>query len=126
VVGTLNQQTSEVSVAGLGDPELRVAFAGLAPFWSQAKAAAHIAASTKALLGAQSQDERQSGDVTDAMDGQQGLSLGVFGLSHALDLPVVLLDLQRQRCDLFEHWVECQLESGRHGSLAALSKALRG
>ena len=34
VIGALDQQTSQIRVASLGDAELRVAFAGLAAFWS--------------------------------------------------------------------------------------------
>ena len=69
VVGALDQQASEVRVAGLGDPELRIAFAGLTAFWSQAQIAAHVPTSTKAFLVTQRQYERESRDVTDAVNG---------------------------------------------------------
>ena len=50
VVGALDQQTSEIGVAGLRDPELRVPISGLAASRSQAEIAADIATSSKPLL----------------------------------------------------------------------------
>src|SRR5438105_3598420 len=126
MVRTLDQQTSKVGVASLGDTELRIVFAGLAASWSQAEIAAHITTSAEAFLIAQSQDEGEGGDVTDALDGQQRLGLGILGLSHPLDLAVVLLDLDRHLRDLFEHRAECPLEPWRHHCLAALSEASGG
>jgi hypothetical protein len=70
MVRTLDQQTSKVGVASLGDTELRIVFAGLAASWSQAEIAAHITTSAEAFLIAQSQDEGEGGDVADALDGQ--------------------------------------------------------
>ena len=125
VVRTLDQQTSEIGVAGLGDPELRIVFAGLTAPWSQAEVTAHITTSTETLLVAQREDECKSGDVTDAVDGQQRLSLGILGLSHPLDLPVILLDLQRHLRDLLEYRTERQLESRWHRCVAALCKTPR-
>ena len=55
----------------------------------------------EALLVAQCQDERESRDVSDAVDGQQRLRLSILSLSHPLDLSVVLLDLQCHRRDHF-------------------------
>jgi hypothetical protein len=45
MVGTLDQQTSEVDVASLGDTELWVSFARLAASWPQAEIAAHVTTS---------------------------------------------------------------------------------
>jgi hypothetical protein len=52
VVGTLDQQASEISVAGLGDAELRVSISGLAASRSQAEVAANITTPLEALLAA--------------------------------------------------------------------------
>src|SRR5271156_6923729 len=60
VVGTLDQQTSEISVACLGDAELRIVFAGLTASWPQAEIAAHV--TTPA--------EGEGGDVANALDGR--------------------------------------------------------
>jgi hypothetical protein len=60
VVGTLDQQTSEIGVAGLGDAELRVPISGLAASRSQAELTPYVAALLKALLAAQGQHEGQS------------------------------------------------------------------
>lgn len=72
MVGAPDQQTSEISVASLSDPEPRIAFAGLTAFWSHAKVTAHVSTPTKAFLIAQRQNERESRDVTDAVDGSRG------------------------------------------------------
>jgi hypothetical protein len=58
VVRTLNQQTSEIGVASLGDAELWVAFAGLTASWSQTEVATHVSTSLEALLAAKSQHKR--------------------------------------------------------------------
>ena len=68
VVGTLDQQTSEISVAGLGDAELRVPISGLAAFRSQAEVAANIATLLEAFLAAQGQDECCRRERTHTMD----------------------------------------------------------
>lgn len=122
VVRALDQQTSEISVAGLGGPELRIAFAGLTASGSQTEVATYVSTSTKAFLVTKRQDEREGRDVTNAVNGQQRLRLGLLRLSHPLDLPIVLLDLQRHRRDLFEHRTECNLKSWRHRGLATLSE----
>ena len=126
VVGTLNQQASQIRVAGLGDTELRIAFSGLAAFWSEAKVAAHISTSIESCLISERQDESKSGDVADSMNRHHGLCLGILGLSQPLDIPIVLLDLQRHLCNLGEDRTESQLQSWRHRSLPSLSEALRG
>ena len=48
----LDQQTSEVDVAGLGDPELRIAVTGLTASRSQAEIAAYITTLLEAFLAA--------------------------------------------------------------------------
>ena len=93
VVGALDQQTSEICVASLGDAELRITFAGLAAFWSEPKVAAHISTSTESLLVSESQNECKSGNVADSMNRHHGLGLDILRLSHPLDLQVILLDL---------------------------------
>jgi hypothetical protein len=70
VVRTLDQQTSEIGVASLGDAELWIAFSGLAASWSQTEIASHVTTSAEAFLIAQSQNESEGGDVADALDGQ--------------------------------------------------------
>jgi hypothetical protein len=52
MVGTLDQQASEVDVASLGDAELWVSFAGLAASLPQAETAAHVTTSPEAFLAA--------------------------------------------------------------------------
>ena len=44
--------------------------------------------------------------MADALDRHQGLGLGVLGLSHPLDLTVIVLDLDGHVCDLFKHRAE--------------------
>ena len=57
VVRPLDQKMSQVSASGLGDAELRVTFAGLAPSWPKPEIATNIATSPKPLLVAQSENE---------------------------------------------------------------------
>jgi hypothetical protein len=64
VVGTLDQQTSEIGVAGLGDAELRIPITGLAASRSQTEVAADIATLLEAFLATQGQDERRCRDRT--------------------------------------------------------------
>jgi hypothetical protein len=52
VVRALDEQTSEIDVARLGDAELRIAVPGLAASRSQAEIAAYIAALPKAFFTA--------------------------------------------------------------------------
>lgn len=52
VVDTLDQQTSQIGVAGLRDPELRVPISGLTASRSQAEIAPDTAALLDALLAA--------------------------------------------------------------------------
>ena len=122
VVGTLDQQTSEISVPGLGDAELRVPITRLAASRSQTEIATDIATLLKSFLAAESQDERGRGDGTNTMDLQKSLCLWILCLSKLLDLTVVRLDLERHLSDLLEHWAECLGQSGRHHSQASLRK----
>jgi hypothetical protein len=50
MVGALNQETSQIDVAGLRDPELRIAISGLTASWSQTEIATHILTSLEAFL----------------------------------------------------------------------------
>jgi hypothetical protein len=50
VVRTLDQQTSEIGVASLGDTELWIVFAGLTASWSQAEISAQVTTSAEAFL----------------------------------------------------------------------------
>src|ERR1035441_8439934 len=74
MAGILDQQTSQVDVASLGDAELRVAIPRLAASWSQAEIAPDVTTPLEALLASQGQHERQSRKVTDPGDLDQGLS----------------------------------------------------
>lgn len=93
VVRALNQQTSEVRVAGVGDAELRFVISRLTSTWTQAQIAPHIATSSEPFLAAEGQHEGQGGEVADAMNFQQRLRLRILELAELLDLLVVLLDL---------------------------------
>jgi len=68
MVGALDQQTSEVDVASLGDAKLRVPISGLAASRPQAEIAAHIPASLEAFLAAQRQNVCQCRQLADAVD----------------------------------------------------------
>lgn len=50
MVGALNQETSQIDVARLRDPELRIAIARLTASWSQAEIAAYVSTSLEAFL----------------------------------------------------------------------------
>jgi len=103
MVGTLDQQTSEISVPGLGDAELRVPVTGLAASWSETEVATDIATLLEAFLAAQRQDERRRRDRTNTMDLQQSLRLWILCLAELLDLTVILFDLERHLSDLLKH-----------------------
>ena len=126
VVSALDQQTSKIGVASLGNAKLRIAFARLAAFWSEPKVAANISTSTESRLIPERQNKRKSGDVADSMNGHHGLCLGILRLSHPLDIPVVLLDLERHLCDLGKDRTERKLQPWRHRRLTSLGEALRG
>jgi hypothetical protein len=87
VIGALDQQTSKIGVAGMGDTKLRVMISGLTSTRSQAKIAADIATSSEPLLAAERQHEGRGGEMTDAVNLQQCLRLRILGLSELLDLP---------------------------------------
>ena len=103
VVGALDQQTSEIGVAGLGDAKLRIPITGLAASRSQTKVAANIATLLEAFLAAQRQDERRRRNRTNTMDLQQSLRLWILCLAELLDLTVILFDLERHLSDLLKH-----------------------
>jgi hypothetical protein len=75
MVGALNQETSQIDVAGLRDPELRIAISRLTASWSQTEIATHMSTSLEAFLVPQGKHIRQSRDVTDSMNLQQSLRL---------------------------------------------------
>ena len=64
--------------------------------------------------------------MTEAVNLQQRLRLRILGLAELLELPVVLLDLDRYLRDLLEHWTESLCQPWRHDSEAALSEARCG
>ena len=123
VVGALDQQTSEIGVAGMGDAKLRIVVSGLTSPWTQAQVATDIATSSEPFLAAESQHEGQGGEVADAVNLQQRLRLRTLGLAELLDLPVVLLDLDCHLRDLLEHRTERLCQSRRHNGRATLSEA---
>src|ERR1019366_10018054 len=107
MVGALDQQTTQIDVAGLGDAELRVAVPGLTASRPQAEITAHIATSLEAFLTAQRQDIGQRRELTDTVNLNQRLRLRILRLHESLDSAIVLLDLHRHRSDLFKDWTEC-------------------
>ena len=106
MVGTLDQQTSEIGVAGMGDAKLRIMVSGLTSTRSQTQIATDIATSSEPFLAAEGQHEGQGGEMADAVNLQQRLRLRILGLAEMLDLPVVQLDLDRDLRDLLEHRTE--------------------
>jgi hypothetical protein len=87
-------------------PELRIVISGLTSPWPQAQVTPHIATSSEPFLATEGQYEGQGGEMADTMNLQQRLRLRILGLAELLDLPVVLLDLQRHFRDLLEHRTE--------------------
>ncbi len=57
MVGTLDQQASKISVAGMGDAELRIVISGLTSPRSQAQIAPNVATSSEPLLVSERQHE---------------------------------------------------------------------
>src|SRR5216683_5964514 len=125
MVGTFDQQASQVDVAGLGDAELRISISRLTASRSETEIAPDIATLLEALLASQGQHEGQSRDVTHAVYLQQGLGLRILRLAKFLDLAIILLDLRRHRRDLLEHRTERLCESWRHHCQTALGEAAR-
>src|ERR1039458_530537 len=68
VVGALDQQLSQVPVAGLGDSKLWVAVARLAASGPQGEGPASIPASLEALLVSERQHEGQDREMPNAVD----------------------------------------------------------
>src|ERR1700731_259124 len=122
MAGTLDQQTSQVDVAGLRDAELRISIARLTASWSQAEIAPDISTLLEALFASQGQHERQSRQVANTGNLQRCLCLWILRLAELLDLTVVLLDLERHLGDLLEHRPERLPETWRHNCQAALGK----
>ena len=110
----------------MGEAKLRIMISGLTSPRSQAQVAPHIATSSVPFLAAERQHEGQGGEVADAMNLQQRLRLRILGLAELLDLPVVLLDLDRHLRDLLKHRTESLCQSRRHNSKTALSEARCG
>ena len=126
VVGALDQKTSKIRVASLGDTELRIAFTGLAAFRSETKIATDVSTASESTLIPERQDKRKGGDVADPMDRNHGLCLNILGLSQPLNVFVILLDLESHLRDLSENRTERQLQSWRHRCVPSLREALRG
>ena len=68
VVRALDQETSKVCVAGVGDAKLRIMVSGLTSTRSQAKIATDIATSSEPFLAAERQYEGQGGKVANSMN----------------------------------------------------------
>ena len=81
VVGTLDQKTSEVGVAGLGDTELGIVISGLTAFRLEPEVTTHVSALLERLLASQGEYEGESRDGTNAVNLLQGLCLRVLGLA---------------------------------------------
>ena len=123
VVGTLDQETSEVGVAGLGNAQLRIMVSRLAAFRLKAKIATDVATLPEAFLVAKSEYEGKCRDGSNAVNLLQGLCLWVLGLADYPDLTIILFDPQRHLRDLFEHRIQCLCEYWRHHRQAALCEA---
>src|ERR1700733_12900188 len=80
VVRALDQQTSKIGVAGVGDAKLGIVISGLTSTRSQAEIATDIAASSEPFLAAERQHEGQGCEVADAVNLQQSLRLWILGL----------------------------------------------
>ncbi len=80
VIGTLDQQPTEVHVPSFGDAELSISLSRLAASWPQAKLATHIPVSLEALFVAQREPRfaRESREDTYADDGPFHYPLLVF------------------------------------------------
>jgi hypothetical protein len=64
MVGTLDQQLAQISIAGFGDPQLGIALSGLTAFRSKSEIAIHIATSLEALFVAQGARRRSDARAT--------------------------------------------------------------
>src|ERR1039458_3310941 len=100
MVGALDQQSTQVGIASLGDAELRIVVPGLAASRPQAEIAANIPASLEAFLAAQRQNIGQRYQLADAIDLDQSLRLRILRLRESLDGAIVLLDLHRHRSEI--------------------------
>jgi hypothetical protein len=102
VVGTFNQQLSQVPITCFGDAKLRVAVAGLTASRPQAEITADIPTSLEAFLAAQRQNVRQCRELTYTVDLDECLGFRIFSLGELLDGAVVFLDLHCHVRDLME------------------------
>src|SRR5258708_37112346 len=123
MAGTLDQQTSQIDVAGLSDAELRIAISRLTASRSQTEITTDVTALLEAFLATQGQHERQSRKMADSRDLHQGLRLRILRLAELLDLSIVLLDLERHLGDLLEHRPKCLCQPRRHHGNAPLGEA---
>ena len=123
VVGTLDQETSELGIASLGNAQLRIVVSSLAAFWLKAKVATDITTLPEAFLAAKSEHEGECRDRSNAVHLLQSLRLWVLGLAELLDLAILLFDPQRHLRGFFEHRVQCHCERWRHHCQAALCEA---
>ena len=123
VVGTLDQQTSEVSVSSLRDAKLGIVVSGLAALRLEAEITTDISALLEPLLTSQGKDEGESSDGTNAVNLLQGLCLRIVRLADLLDLAIVLLDPEGHLGDLIEHRVQRLRKSWRHYGQASLREA---
>ncbi len=106
MVGALDQQASEICVAGVSDTELRIMISRLTSTRSQTEIAANIATSSEPLLAAERQYEGQGGEMADSVNLQQRLRLRILGLAELLDLLIVQLDLYCHLRDLLKYRTE--------------------
>jgi hypothetical protein len=120
MVGALDQQLSQVAVAGFGDAKLLVAVTGVAASRPQTKITAVITTSLKALLVAQRENEGQRRQMAYTVDLDQRLGLLILVLGELLDGAVVFLDLHRHIRDLMEQRAKCLSQTRRQHGQATL------
>ena len=96
MVPALDQQGPQVDITRLRDAQLRVVAAGLTASWPQAEIAADVSTSLEPLLATQRQNIGESGQLADAVDLDQRLSLDILSLSELLDQPIIVPDLHRE------------------------------
>src|ERR1017187_7776941 len=81
----LDQQSTQIDVASLGDAELWVVVPGLAASRPQTEITAHIPASLEAFLAAQCQNIGQRCELANAVHLEQCLRLRILRLGELLD-----------------------------------------
>ena len=80
MIGALDEQRAQIDIPGFGDAELRVSSARLASSWSQSQVATYVPTSLEPFFAPQGQHIRQRGELSDPIDLDQRLSLGVLRL----------------------------------------------